>query len=255
MASKVKILNTNLNLSMKTSASNTQIKKIFLEVYEKQLKEKYNPPTILPIPDNIPENIPLIVMHSLSNHTQLVLTRNSISIGTSYDDLFNSSWDKCENHLKEKVQDVFLFINALESIKINYIGLVAQIIMEEYDDASKYIFDNLLKFNSDKNIYDSECKLTYLLKQQYYINLDIQNIRLYNGEPILNDSQIPPIEQYTNSQNKLLISLDINNRYCYNFDISNDNVEQNNVDEIVLYARKMVVQLEDIVKGDVKIEI
>ena len=85
--------------------------------------------------------------------------------------------------------------------------------------------------------------------------MDIQNIRLYNGEPILNDSQIPPIEQYSNSQNKLLISLDINNRYCYNFDISNDNVEQNNVDEIVLYARKMVVQLEDIVKGDVKIEI
>lgn len=243
------ILNTNLNISMKTSASNTDIKKTFLEVYEKSLKTKYTPPSILPIPDSVPTNIPLIIMQSLSNHTQLVLSRSSVSIGTSYDENYSSSWDKCEKHLLEKVNDVFLFINALEGIEINYIGLVVQIIKNDYDNASLYIFDNLLKFKSNQNVYDAECKLTYVLKDEYYINLQIENVRLVNGKPVVSETDF----EGDDSQNQLLMSIDVNNRYSYNFK-KNRSIKEENVSEIVSYTRKIVENLDSIVKGDVKIE-
>lgn len=248
------ILNTNMNISMKTAASNTEIKKTFLEIYDKDLKSRYNPPTILPIPDGAPTNVPLIVMQSLSNHTQLVLTKSSISIGTSYDEAFNSSWDKCENHLLEKVRDVFLFIEALQSVKINFIGLVAQIIKDEYDDASKYIFDNLLNFVSTQSVYDTECKLTYVLKDKYYINLEIQNVRLFNGKPMINSTEFVPVVSDDNVQNKLVVSIDINNRYSFNFNKTKSTTDNDDVNEIVSYTRQLVENLDDIVKGDVKIE-
>jgi hypothetical protein len=254
MIKQMIILNTNMNISMRTAASNTEIKKTFLEIYEKELKERYNPPTILPIPDGAPTNVPLIVMKSLSNHTQLVLTKSSISIGTSYDEVFNSSWDKCERHLLEKVKDVFLFIEALKSIKINFIGLVAQIIKDEYDDASKYIFDNLLKFASTQSVYYTECKLTYVLKDKYYINLDIQNVRLFDGKPLISSTDFEPFISEGFVQNKLVVSIDINNRYSYNFKKSENISDISNVDEIVSYTRQIVENLDDIVKGDVKIE-
>lgn len=248
------ILNTNMNISMKTAESNTEIKKTFLEIYDKDLKSRYNPPTILPIPDGAPTNVPLIVMQSLSNHTQLVLTKSSISIGTSYDEAFNSSWDKCENHLLEKVRDVFLFIEALQSVKINFIGLVAQIIKDEYDDASKYIFENLLNFASTQSVYDTECKLTYVLKDKYYINLEIQNVRLFNGKPMINSTEFVPVVSDDNVQNKLVVSIDINNRYSFNFNKTKSTTDNDDVNEIVSYTRQLVENLDYIVKGDVKIE-
>lgn len=248
------ILNTNLNISIKTSISNTQIKKTFLEIYEEKLKGRYNPPTILPIPDGAPINVPIVIMQSLSNHTQLVLSKSSISIGTSYDEAFNSSWEKCEGHLLEKVEDVLLFIDALEGVKINFIGLVAQIIKDEYDDASKYIFDNLLKFTSTQRVYDTECKLTYVLKNKYYINLDIQNVRLFNGKPVINNTEYVPIISEDNSQNKVVVSIDINNRYSFNFKKSDQTNDRDDITEIVSYTRQIINNLDDIVKGDVNIE-
>lgn len=243
-----------MNISMKTAASNTQIKKTFLEVYEKDLKERYNPPTILPIPDGAPTDVPLVIMQSLSNHTQLILTKSSISIGTGYDDKFNTDWNKCEQHLLEKVQDVFLIIRALESIKINYIGLVAQIIEDENTDASEYIFNNLLKFTSNKSIYDAECRLTYVLKDEYYVNLELQNIRLFDGKPVMTGNETTLLNQNTNIENKLAITIDVNNRYSHNFKEDNNEIGIENVDQIVLYTNNIVSNLESIVKGDVKIE-
>lgn len=248
------ILNTNMNISMTTAASNTQIKKTFLEVFEKDLSKKYNPPAILPIPDGAPPDVPLIIMQSLSNHSQLVLTKSSISIGTGYDNNFNTDWNKCEKHLLEKVEDVFLIINAIEDIKINYIGLVAQIVEDGNTDASEYIFNNLLKFRSNANIYDAECRLTYLLKNKYYINLALQNIRLFNGKPVMSGNEITLNNPNINIENKLAITIDINNRYSHNFNIATNETGKENVEQIVSYTKKIVNNLDQIVKGDVEIE-
>ena len=193
-------------------------------------------------------------MQSLSNHSQLILTKSSISIGTSYDYNFNNDWNKCEQHLLEKVQDVFLIIEALESIKINYIGLVAQIIEDENTDASEYIFNNLLKFTSNKSIYDAECRLTYVLKNEYYINLELQNIRLFDGKPVMTGNEATLINEDTNIENKLAITIDVNNRYSHNFNKENKKIGKENVDQIVLYTNNIVNNLDNIVKGDVEIE-
>ena len=154
----------------------------------------------------------------------------------------------------EKVKDVFLFIEALQSVKINFIGLVAQIIKDEYDDASKYIFDKLLNFASTQSVYDTECKLTYVLKDKYYINLEIQNVRLFNGKPMISSTEFVPVVSDDNVQNKLVVSIDINNRYSFNFNKTKSTTDKDDVDEIVSYTRQMVENLDDIVKGDVKIE-
>lgn len=121
-------------------------------------------------------------------------------------------------------------------------------------DASEYIFDNLLKFTSNKSVYDTECRLTYVLKDEYYINLDLQNIRLFDGKPVMTGSETTSINKKANIENKLAITIDINNRYSHNFNKENREIGKESVDQIVLYTNNIVNNLGSIVKGDVEIE-
>ena len=93
-----------------------------------------------------------------------------------------------------------------------------------------------------------------MLKDKYYINLEIQNVRLFNGKPMINSTEFVPVVSDDNVQNKLVVSIDINNRYSFNFNKTKSTTDNDDVNEIVSYTRQLVENLDYIVKGDVKIE-
>ena len=82
----------------------------------------------------------------------------------------------------------------------------------------------------------------------------MQNIRLFDGKPMISSTEFVPVISDENLQNKLVVSIDINNRYSFNFKKIKTTTDKDDVDEIVSYTRQMVENLDGIVKGDVKIE-
>ena len=71
---------------------------------------------------------------------------------------------------------------------------------------------------------------------------------------MISSTEFVPVVSDDNVQNKLVVSIDINNRYSFNFNKTKSTTDKDDVDEIVSYTRQMVENLDDIVKGDVKIE-
>lgn len=53
---------------------------------------------------------------------------------------------------------------------------------------------------------------------------------------------------------KMHLINNINNRYSHNFNIATNETGKENVEQIVSYTKKIVNNLDQIVKGDVKIE-
>ena len=71
---------------------------------------------------------------------------------------------------------------------------------------------------------------------------------------MISSTEFVPVISDENLQNKLVVSIDINNRYSFNFKKIKTTTDKDDVDEIVSYTRQMVENLDGIVKGDVKIE-
>ena len=71
---------------------------------------------------------------------------------------------------------------------------------------------------------------------------------------MINSTEFVPVVSDDNVQNKLVVSIDINNRYSFNFNKTKSTTDTDDVNEIVSYTRQLVENLDDIVKGDVKIE-
>ena len=71
---------------------------------------------------------------------------------------------------------------------------------------------------------------------------------------MINSTEFVPVVSDDNVQNKLVVSIDINNRYSFNFNKTKSTTDNDDVNEIVSYTRQLVENLDYIVKGDVKIE-
>ena len=241
------ILSTNFNISFDANGSTADIRKSFLSVYDEVLHEKYNPPLILPIPDEITGDIPIAIIKSKGGHSQIVLSRNGITVGTVYDNEFSNDWEKCKNHLLEKLNHVMSIISKIPMKRLSFIGLVTQIIYDEVENASEYIFDNLMRFDSKKNIYDVSCRLTYSMEEKYYINIGIENARIYDGKPVINNNEIVSFDGKRETGNKVALTIDINDRFGFNY---NENYvsEKGNSDVIVKYTDNVISNISDIVR-------
>ncbi|HIX84990.1 MAG TPA: hypothetical protein H9979_10730, partial [Candidatus Megamonas gallistercoris] len=96
MSSNMIIKETNLNLIYPKISD---YRKKFV-ASEDILNDNFQPPIILPIMDEIPENIPRIVLKSKNNHSTLSIGLSVASFTTMYDDTFSNDWKKCKDYLE-----------------------------------------------------------------------------------------------------------------------------------------------------------
>lgn len=210
---RMDMLIKNTSISIKYRRIDNLKKKYFLN--EDTLKEHFNEATVLPIPDDAPLEIPRIIIKSLNEHSQLNISPIAATLQINYNDGFEKDWKKCEQYIQQKMKIVFSFLNILTNNEYEYIGVVTDVLLDEYmEDGAQILAHNLLKNSDDSSIYDLNIRYTFVENDNVFVNIMLQNARLFkNGI----DADVAGSLSIGNQVSESIgVVIDINDRYGYN---------------------------------------
>jgi len=191
-----------------------KIKKVFID--NSSVFVGYNEPSILPIPDDAPRDIPRIIMQSEHGYSQITISPEVISFIVTYDEAFSSDWNKCEKYLIEKKEIIEKFLVASGINKIKYCGVYTTYQYENItpeSNATSVIQESLLNSIAIQDvIYDINCRMTYTINDTYYVNISYENVRLYPEDTDLYSAGFLNEE----TLNALAVTVDVNDRFAFN---------------------------------------
>ena len=182
---------------------------------EELLKEFFNEATVLPIPDDAPLEIPRIIIKTKDEHAQLNISPIATTFEVSYDAGFERDWDACADYILKRMSKVFEFLNVLTGNEYEYIGLVSNVIYDEVqNEGAQKIARNLLNASKINNLYDINIKYTFVENERLFINIMLQNARLFRNGIVTNEAGALSIhDQIAESIGAII---DINDRYGFN---------------------------------------
>lgn len=184
-------------------------------INEHILKEQFNEATVLPIPDDAPFEVPRIIVKSKNEHSQLNITPVNATLQINYNDGFEKDWNACKQYILEKMNCVFDFLNILTKNEYEYIGIVSTILMDEYNgDTTRLLSNNLLNGNMQCDIYDLNIKYTFAEEDKYFVNIVLQNARLYRDG--IEENSAGALCQANQLAEAVGVIVDINDRYGFN---------------------------------------
>lgn len=163
----------------------------FEKCLESDFPNKFN---ILPNMPNVPYSAPRMLannMHGLSlniSAESITLTHNIVNENDEIkvSDFMNKVYS-LEATLKQ-IQDKELFS-----------GIILRGYMDLHENPVEYIQKHFMKKLLEREIFDLETKITFKISDKYYVNITLGNLRKNENESLL------------------VIELDINDRYRYNF--------------------------------------
>lgn len=205
------IRQTNMNLVYPRIS---EYRKKFLGL-EDVLENHFMPSTILPIPEQVQDEVPRIIVQSKNGHSVLNIALSVASLSTNYDGEFVRDWGKCRCYLEQRCSDVYQLINGMTENNNIFVGLITNVEIDELDDTGLEVLKKSLLHHEAKEmgeIYDVECKLTYAYKERYYINITMENLREFLVEQYSNGKACITQEK----KHTILASIDVNDRYAVN---------------------------------------
>ena len=179
---------------------------------EIELSEFFPKPfNLIPLPNEAPVEIPRITATSHHGFSSLNISLNSAQFSTNYSDDFSSNWPKCLSYILSHVKKIYSILKPRFNDRPSYCGLTVNF-NYEVDDALSLLQKNFITATSTLKPYDLQLKQTFVIDERYYINFQIQNQRLYKNQM----AQIGNMAACEN-HNLIGISLDVNDRYQFNY--------------------------------------
>lgn len=210
---RMDMLIKNTSISIKYQKIDNLKKNYFLN--EDILKEHFNEATVLPIPDDAPLEIPRIIIKSLNEHSQMNISPIATTLQINYKEGFEKDWKKCEQYIQQKMKIVFSFLNIITNNEYEYIGVITEVLLDEYmKDGAQILAHNLVKNSVDSSIYDLNIRYTFVESDNIFVNIMLQNARLFkNGI----DGEVAGSLSMDNQVSESIgVVIDINDRYGYN---------------------------------------
>lgn len=179
------------------------------------LQQHFMPSTILPIPEQVQDEVPRIIAQTKNGHSVLNIALSVSSFITNYNGEFVSDWNKCKEYLAQRCSDIYQIIDNMTENNNTFVGLITNVEIDDLDGTGLEILKKSLfgeKTEKMGELYDLSCKLTYVYKNRYYINITLQNLREFS------------VQQYSNGRtcitgerkHAVSASIDINDRYAAN---------------------------------------
>lgn len=179
------------------------------------LKPCFSEPTFLPIPDNVPDEIPRVTCQTTHGHSELVFTKSSLHFNTAYDNVYQYDWDKCKIYLQSKINLLMDLLYRMEC-KLFFSGLNCQVLFEsQSNDGTKDLVDKFSTVSTKSPIFDFGQKIVLVFDKTYFINYSINNIRLYDSNNY--KSGLRPGFLSKQDKNEIGVVIDINDRYDFNY--------------------------------------
>jgi len=190
------------------------IKKVFLENY--QMFDGFNEPSILPIPDNGPSEIPRIVLESKNGHSQINISQDTVSLLIKYDNDYLEDWELCNKYIEKKQNVIGEFLDLISNDKLKFSGLTTTMFTDlSVDDATNFLKDRLVTSelsSTFENIFDINTRITSVVEEKYFENITFENIRVYEDQNEIMTAGF----QNDQISNNVAITVDINDRYLFN---------------------------------------
>ena len=211
------------------------------------LQQYFMPSTILPIPEQVQDEVPRIIAQTKNGHSVLNIALSVSSFITNYNGEFVSDWNKCKEYLAQRCSDIYQMIDNMTENNNTFVGLITNVEIDDLDGTGLEILKkSLFGEETEKmgELYDLSCKLTYVYKNRYYINITLQNLREFS------------VQQYSNGRtcitgerkHTISASIDINDRYAANNDV-NYKSKKEAFDEILQITSNIIDnKLENLVR-------
>jgi len=215
--------------------------------YKNILKEHFQEPTVLPVADDAPTELPRIIAVTKNGHSQMTFTKSSVTLTTVYNDGFEDDWEKCRWYIEGKVKILGNFLHTLSVDRFKYVGLISNIEWESAGNSPTNFLENKLLKKSRKNLEDINIRYTFIDNDIYYVNILFANSYKLEGNAYFNvaGGLADKGDKY------LAISVDVNDRYAFNM---NKNYQSNisALDEIVkITTREFEKGIDDILETEV----
>lgn len=183
------------------------------------LQQYFMPSTILPIPEQVQDEVPRIVAQTKNGHSMLNIALSVSSFITNYNGEFVSDWNKCKEYLVQRCSGIYKIIDNMTENNNTFVGLITNVEIDDLNGTGLEILKkSLFGEETEKmgELYDLSSKLTYVYKKQYYINITLQNLREFSVQQHSNGrTSITGERKHTVSA-----SIDINDRYAANNDVN-----------------------------------
>jgi hypothetical protein len=190
------------------------IKKAYYN-HEELLKEFFNEAMVLPIPDNAPVEVPRINIKTLHEHAELNISPISAAFVVRYNDGYERDWSACVKYIIARMSRVFEFLNIMTNNNYEYIGVVTNVIYDEIaDHGAQQISNTLLNSSKISDIYDVNIRYTFVEKDNMFINIMLQNARLFKQNISMEEAGALCAENQIAESIGAII--DINDRYGFN---------------------------------------
>lgn len=184
---------------------------------EEVLNEHFMPPTILPVPEQVQDEVPRIIVQTKNGHSILNIALSVASFTTNYDGDFVNDWKKCSGYLNNRCKSIYDITNKMTENNNIFVGLITNVEIDDLEQSGLEVLkESLFNAGADKlgNPYDLSCKLTYVYKEKYYINITLENMREFYVQQFANGKTCITGEK----KHTIAASIDINDRYAANND-------------------------------------
>lgn len=183
-------------------------------LHEDILNEKFNEASILPIPDDAPDDIPRILISSKGEHSQVNIAPGAVNLQTIYSGKYVKNWTLCEKYINSRVDDLMKLTEVFTEGTYDYIGVVVNLLWDDIQkDGNKVLFKNLFGRDAEDTLDDLEVKYTYVENEKYYVNITLRSAKQFKASLIgkAGDYNSDNLKEHT-----IAATIDINDRYSYN---------------------------------------
>ena len=206
-------------------------------------KMHFSTPTILPIEQSVPNEIPIVIIKNDFINAQIVICKGSLSVLFPFREDIQELIETCLMTICDFTETI---IDG-DSNNIKFCGLSVSYLLEE-DSAISSIKNGLLKLDNislNQDLCDIDITYTNAKDNHYYINKKIANTRIYTH----------PVDQRVfgflknDYKSALLLNIDVNNRYAYNNGIHLELSLKNEIKEIKKIAQESYDDTYKMLKG------
>ena len=186
--------------------------RVFLFEFEKKFHEFSTPFTLIPVPDGTPPEIPRITATSKHGHSNLIITQQTAQIFTNYDDAYSGDASLCWQYFEDKAKQLVEGIKTILNHSFYFAGLSTIVYFDTKEDPVNLIKERFLRIKS-KTPFDISTRLSYDIDDVFYVNMEIQNARTYEGIQIGNPLSLIGMHELSSF---IQVTLDVNDRHAFN---------------------------------------